>query len=217
LDSVERSLWRPVEDDLPAADRRGERGSSWRGSMARRFAAIVASLGPLTAGGCVTTLLWDSAPQIHERRVIAAHVDEAGGLALAVETSDGRRHAYHDSPRIRSMYPLFMEELPPDAVVDWDVQPASTGAIELPPTYRIAKNTAGERLVISMDARGRSVQMCDDRGDFVAAGVFRGMGGTAWNDPGTWLRVAATPITVAFDAVTLPFQAFFVFVLWRKA
>jgi hypothetical protein len=172
-------------------------------------------LAPLLATGCFTILTWQAAPELRPARLLGADLDDHGELSLRVELSDGSRHSYRGiQGKGVSVDMTPLEDHGASGSHHWRFLPMrEDGRIELPGTY--AGSPDGKPVVVAIGPPPEAqIEVADIDGVPIRAYLHLPEDGNPdWSHPGTWLCVVATPVTVAVDAVLLPLQLLFFFVL----
>jgi hypothetical protein len=165
----------------------------------------------LPASGCLATkATWGAAPTVRPEKLLGARVDDLGRLEIGVELDDGRRIAYREVPPAGSNYVYFLpmaQEPDVDAAkIAWPCTPDPHGDVSIRPTPSVVAGTVDPILECRPGTR-EEVALRSSGQDSTMTLTIPGTGGISWRRPGTWLCVVATPVTVAFDVVTFPFQA----------
>jgi hypothetical protein len=176
-----------------------------------------------STSGCCTILTWQAAPTVEPARLTGASVDHLGLLTVGVEMSDGHVIAYREAGR--SAAPSgpddewFIPTIAHDAA---DLPPfehlasADGSRVEVPDWYRIPDRGSGPVAIVLERRDGGLLEIVTAKGVKRGDVEHPGTGDVDWIHPGTWLCVVATPVTVAVDVVTCPFQiAFFLFLAPR--
>lgn len=183
-----------------------------------RAARLLAFALLLPASGCCTIALWEGAPRIEPARLTGATVDPRGVLTVGLEWSDGRIVAYRETSSCSglveggSLCLVMTKALDAADAPRFDHAPSAHGdRIEIADWRPIEIGGSGLVAIVVDRSSGSALEIIGDDG------AKRGFVGLAqrdsidWVHPGTWLRVVATPVTVAVDAVTYPIQVIVIF------